>query len=108
MKSEYSVGDHVVYHKPKSSVHPGPRAEDIHPAEHGDDYSYLVDKYWTVSAIIDDETIEVTTRRGKRHQLRVDDPNLEKAGGLKHVLSKSKFPGLPGTDQEEEEGNTPA
>ncbi len=39
------IGDAVVYRKQKVSIHPSPRAYDIHPAGQGDTYCYFVDKY---------------------------------------------------------------
>ncbi len=76
----FNIGDYVIYNKPKASDHPSSRAEDLSPAPHGDMYSYQIKKFWRVSGIIDNETIEVKTRRGKTHQLRIDDPFLKKAG----------------------------
>jgi hypothetical protein len=88
----FEVGDHVVYRKAKISASPGPRAKRVRPAAHGEDYVYAVDKFWTVSAIVDEETIELVTRRGKVHQVRVDDPMLRKAGPLCYWLWRSRFP----------------
>jgi len=90
--TEFSVGDHVIYHKPKTSDHPGPRAEGIHASEHGEDYSYAVDKFWVVSRVLDDETIEVRTRRGKTHVLKTDDPLLRKAGVIDELRHGKRFP----------------
>jgi hypothetical protein len=89
---KYEKGDLVIYHKPKISTHPGHRAEGIHPARYGDDYTYMVDKFWMVSRIIDKETIEVKTRTGKTHEVHVDDPHLRKAGVKDKVLHRGKFP----------------
>ena len=97
----YEPGEHVVYRKQKMSTHPGPRADEIYPSASGEDYSYVVDKYWTVKRTIDEETIEVQTRRGKLHQLRVDDPVLRKATWLENLLYRKRFPTLetvPGED----------
>lgn len=89
---KFRVGDHVVYHKSKMSTQPGPRAADVRPLRHGDGYSYFVDKYWTVSSVIDDHTIEVKTRTGKRHKLDIADPSLQKAGTVQNLLFKNRFP----------------
>jgi len=91
---DFSVGDFVIYRKPKMSPHPGPRAQSVYPAEHGEDYSYSVDKFWTVAAVVDEQTIEIETRTGKRHRLRTDDPHLRKAGVLQRLLNRSRFPQL--------------
>ena len=91
---EFAAGDQVVYRKGKVSEHPGPRAEEIHPSTHGEEYSYVVDKYWTVTREIDDETIEVKTRTGKLHQLRKDDQVLRKASWWEKLFRRDRFPGL--------------
>jgi hypothetical protein len=81
----YVPGDHVVYFMQKASVHPGPRAEDVHPALHGDLYRYFVRKPWTVVRVVNDEFVEVVTNGGKRHYIRSDDPNLHKPGVLEKL-----------------------
>ena len=47
-------GDPVVYQLSKVSTDPGPRAHDVHPAEFGETYQYLVDKYWKVADVLAD------------------------------------------------------
>lgn len=91
--SQFRVGDAIVYHKPKSSVSPGPRARQIYPLAHGEHYHYVVDKYWKVTSVNGDGTIEVVTRTGKTHTLPVSDSNLSKAHPLQQFLYKKRFPG---------------
>jgi hypothetical protein len=93
-RNKYEVGDFVIYHKPKSSPTPGPRAKNVQPAEHGDNYSYIVDKFWVISRILDEETIEARTRTGKAHRIKVDDPLLRKANLKEKLLLKERFPDL--------------
>lgn len=93
---DYRVGDPVVYRKSKVSPHPGARARDVVPAEHGDDYSYHVDKYWTVAEPPDSGHVTVLTRTGKRHLVSVNDPLLHKANLLERLLHRRKFPQLGG------------
>ena len=90
----YHRGDCILYRMPKHSIHPGPRAEDVTPDRYGDGYTYQVEKYWTVSAVHEDGTVEMVTRTGKIHRTRPDDPLLRKAGLLKRVLYRSRFPRL--------------
>lgn len=90
--TRYEVGDRVVYTKDKHSTHPGPRARDIFPSTQGEDYRYSVDKYWTVSSVVDEDTIEVMTRRGKRHLVNVRDPHLRKASLRERLFLKARFP----------------
>jgi hypothetical protein len=82
----------VVYRKQKSSVHPGPHARDIQPAEHGDTYSYSVDKFWRVVAVQLDRTLVVRTRKGKEHTIRADDPNLRRAHWWEWLFFWHRFP----------------
>ena len=87
------VGDPVIYRKPKSSTRPGPRARQVYPLEHGESYHYVVDKFWKVIDI-DEEGVEVVTRRGKKHRLEKDDPNLYKAHFLRYLLFRKRFPDI--------------
>jgi hypothetical protein len=89
----FQTGDAVVYCKSKASLKPGPRAEDVHPSEHGDGYRYLVEKYWRVVSVTGAD-LEIVTRTGKRHTLRADDPMLRKASFMERVTRAEKFPPL--------------
>jgi hypothetical protein len=66
----------------------------VYPSPHGEDYSYVVDKYWIVTRELDDRMIEVRTRRGKVHRVRRDDPHLRKAHWLDRLIHGSLFPEL--------------
>ncbi len=90
----YEKGDKVVYERAKTSNHPGPRAKEIHPAMHGESYFYKVDKFWTVSQIIDDKTLVVVTRTGKSHKIDINDPRLRKATLLERIKNADRFPSL--------------
>lgn len=85
------AGDFVVFSKCKTSSHPSPRAKAIHPAQHGETYSYIIDKFWKVVEVVDDETIEVETRRGKRHRLNKNTPLVRKAGLLFQLVYRHRF-----------------
>ncbi|ABL64278.1 hypothetical protein [Chlorobium phaeobacteroides] len=91
---QFRVGDPIVYHKPKTSFSPGPRAKQVYPLQHGEDYHYVVDKFWTVSQVNRDGTLEVTTRTGKKHLLDAGDPNICKAHLIQHILFRKRFPSL--------------
>ena len=80
--SEFKTGDPVVYRKTKYSSHPGPRARNVSPSRHGDAYAYCVDKLWLVVKLKSPDRVEVITRRGKRRELSVEDPNLRPATWL--------------------------
>ena len=91
-RQQITVGDVIVYRKQKASTHPGIRAYDIHAAEQGDFYTYLVDKYWVVAGILRDGRIEAVTRTHKHHHLAPDDPNLRKAGLVERLRYAQRFP----------------
>ena len=98
-RRSFRNGDPVVYCKEKVSTRPGPRARDVHPAERGDDYSYRVDKFWTVVEIRNDGRLVLRTRRGKLHVLDADDPHLRPASLWERLRFRGRF---PGTDEEDE------
>ncbi|KAA5539197.1 hypothetical protein FYK55_25080 [Roseiconus nitratireducens] len=74
----WSAGDWAIYRKPKRSTAPGPRARNVMPATGGESYSYTVDKYWVVRDVLEGQRLRLQTRRGKRHEVSVDDPALRK------------------------------
>jgi hypothetical protein len=88
----YKPGDWVIYTMQKRSRHPGPRARSVHPAEMGDDYGYVVDKFWIVVDSLSDGSVLLKTRRGKAHTVRCDDPLLRKAGWWERWRYKDRFP----------------
>ena len=94
----YKPGDRVIYRKPKRSSNPTPRAKDLHPAEHGEAYSYAVDKYWAVTRNLDKDRIEVMTRTGKLHEIQTDDPRLKKASILESLFYSNRFPHVSGEE----------
>jgi len=88
----FHPGDVVVYRKHKSSVHPGPRAKDIFPAPAGDFYSYAVDKFWRVVAVLPNDMLIVRSRRGKEHRIAAQDPALRKPHWWEKLLYHRRFP----------------
>lgn len=88
------VGDTIIYRKQKYSTHPCPRAYDIHPTTQGDDYTYFVDKFWTVENVLRDGRVLVTTRTHKHHYLQPNDPNLRRAGFIARLRYRNRFPHL--------------
>lgn len=95
MSRHFLVGDRVVYSRQKHSSSPGPRAQEVTPAPHGDSYSYLVDKYWRVVAVEPGGVLLVRTRRGKEHRVRVDDPRLRRPTIWERLFRADRFPGMP-------------
>ena len=82
----------VVYRKTKISRRPGQRACLVAPTEAGEEYTYCVDKFWIIESIAPDGTLIVKTRRGKRHRLRQNDPNLRHASLRELLFSRARFP----------------
>jgi hypothetical protein len=72
----FEPGDWVIFRKTKFSQRPGPRARHVAPATRGEEYSYVVDKFWIVRAVRDDGALELVTRKGKLHAMSPDDPRL--------------------------------
>ncbi|MEE9233773.1 MAG: hypothetical protein V3U07_09955 [Nitrospirales bacterium] len=85
------VGDFIIFRKWKSSTSPSPQAKNTYPSQSGEMYSYGIDKYWTVVEVVDDQTIEIETRRGKRHRIEKNPSIMRKAGFLDKLLHKDRF-----------------
>ncbi len=89
-----SVGNKVVFAKDKKSISPGPRAKEVVPQTKGEAYSYIVEKYWTVAEVTDDNTATLITRRGKKHTVSLDDPRLRHANLWERWMYSDRFPKL--------------
>ena len=92
MAAHFQAGDCVLYRKPKFSVRPGPNAKEIHPAPHGDYYSYYVSKCYRVISVLPQHKIVVQTRRGRQLILADDDPALRRARWWERLLFRYRFP----------------
>lgn len=92
MAGRYRVGDPVIYRKQKFSRCPSRNAVAIDPTPGGDDYSYCIDKYWRVIAVLPDDTVRICTRRGKEHTVSVSDPALRPAHWWERLLYRRRFP----------------
>ena len=101
MSAKFHPGDFVVYKKQKRSTCPGPRAHDIAAAVQDGKFSYVVDKYWTVSEVCDDDTIVVQTRRGKQHRINCSDPNLRRVKWWQRLWIRSRHPQLDDSTEPE-------
>ena len=92
MKSQrFKPGDWVIYRKPKYSTRPGPRAKSVSPSKHGDEYAYVVDKFWMVVESLNDRVV-LQTRRGKRLEVDAADRNLRHAGWWDLLVNRHRFP----------------
>jgi len=92
-QTEYKPGDLVIYTVTKQSPHPGPRARGIQASQGGEDYAYVVDKFWMVLEVLSGDQVLLATRRGKRRTVLVSDPMLKKAGWWQRLRYRSRFPG---------------
>ncbi len=92
MFARFRPGDVVVYRKQKNSLRPGPNARNIQPAPHGDTYSYSVEKFWRVVAVLPDQGLVVRTRKGKQHSIAANDPNLRRTHWWERLLFCHRFP----------------
>lgn len=85
-------GDRVIFQMHKYGFRPGPRAEDVQPAQHGESYSYRVNKFWLVTGRSENGTLELKTRRGKTRVVAENDPNLRRANFLELFWFAARFP----------------
>lgn len=90
-KRDFHEGDWVIYRKQKSSASPGPRAEMLAPTTKGETYHYVVEKYWIVNQIQEDGSVQIRTRKGKRHTVEPDDPRLYKPSWWQRWLLAPRF-----------------
>jgi len=86
------VGSPVVYQVAETSTCPTSEAYDVHPAEHGDYYYYLTNRYWRVEEVRPDGWIVARSALMEHHYLRGDDPNLRKASLLERLRYGGRFP----------------
>ena len=86
------VGAPVIYQVTETSTSPSRDAYDVHPAEHGDYYHYLTNKYWRVEEVRPDGWIVARSALMEHHYLRRDDPNLRKANLLERLRYGGRFP----------------
>jgi hypothetical protein len=98
-KKEFQSGDRVVYRKTKASVSPGPRAQNVSPSEHGDQYTYTVDKFWIVQQVLEDGALRLITRRGKEHIVQPTDPNLHRASWWERLWFRKRFDAIFETEE---------
>ena len=81
----FEKGDRVVFRKAKFTPHPGQRAQKIRPTANGDDYCYVVEKFWIVANVM------LPTRRGKTHVIDAQDPNLRHATLWDRIRHRAHF-----------------
>ncbi len=91
MRANWKPGDWAVYRKTKRSVSPGRRASQVVASPKGEQYAYVVDKFWVVESVLPDDRLVVLTARGKKHVLESDDPNLRRPGFLQRILWRERF-----------------
>jgi hypothetical protein len=84
-------GEPVIYRKSKCTASPGPRARNVQPARRGENYAYCVDKFWLVVEQRDNVVL-VLTRRGKKHIVQRDDPNLRRPSLWERLRFGPRFP----------------
>jgi len=90
--SDFQLGDLVIYLMTKQSAHPTLRAKTVAPSESGEDYRYLVEKFWIVCEITKEGELIVQTRRGKTRTISPEDPNLKRANWWQRWLYRGRFP----------------
>ena len=76
---KYQLGDWVVFRKTKFSPAPAARAQGVTPTPHGDDYVYLIDKYWVVVDVDPQGFLRLRTPGGKEHWVPPNSHTLRPA-----------------------------
>lgn len=101
-------GDRVIYRKQKSSTSPGERAIEVRPASSGETYQYMVDKFWIVDEVLEDNQIRLRTRRGKIHIVPADDLRMRTPRWWERWLYRSRFESIELANQASESSPKPA
>lgn len=83
-------GAWVIYRKQKASQSPGPRAVEVRAASQGETYQYMVDKYWVVEEVMEDQVL-LRTRRGKQNTVAKDDPRLRFPNWWERLVYRQRF-----------------
>lgn len=91
MQANWKSGDWAVYRKSKSGANPGPRAAQVVASSKGENYGYVVDKFWVVDEVLADGKLRLVTAKGKVHLIAADDPNLRRPGLLQRFLWRERF-----------------
>jgi len=92
LRRKLQVGAPVIYRKLEISTCPTRDAYEVHPAEKGEFYYYLTNKYWRVEAIRPDGWIVARSPFMEQFYLRRDDPNLRKATLIERLRYAARFP----------------
>lgn len=91
MQTIWKSGDWAVYRKSKQGANPGRRAAQVVASRKGENYRYVVDKFWVVDEVLPDGRLRLITARGKVHMIQDDDPNLRRPGFLQKFLWRDRF-----------------
>lgn len=89
--NQWVPGQWAIYRKSKRSATPGPRAASVQATPKGEQYSYVVDKFWVVRRVLDSGTLELQTPSGKRREISSDDPNLRKPSWIERLIWRERF-----------------
>ncbi len=85
----------IVYRVLETSTCPSHDAYEVHPAEKGEFYYYLTNKYWRVEEVRPDGWIVARTPLMEQQLLRSEDPNLRKANLVERLRYAARFPARP-------------
>ena len=91
MQANWKSGDWAVYRKSKQGANPGRRASQVVASSKGENYRYVVDKFWVVDEVLPEGRLRLITARGKTHIIQDDDPNLRRPGLLQKFLWRDRF-----------------
>jgi hypothetical protein len=91
-RAKLQPGAPIIYRVVETSTHPVREGRDIRPAERGEFYYYVTQKYWRVEEVRPDGMILARSSFMEQHCLRADDPNLRKASLVERLRYGARFP----------------
>lgn len=92
MSRRFTPGVPIIYRMQAMSDHPIHDVLQVYPAEKGESYYYVRNKYWRVEKVLQNGWIVARSALMEEHYLRHDDPNLHKASLIERLRYASRFP----------------
>jgi hypothetical protein len=92
MRRQFKLGMLVVYLIQRHSTSPESNAKGVYAAPHGDDYSYYVEEYARVAAVLPEGNLIIHTNTGAQYTLPAEEPMLRRAGWWERLMLRKNFP----------------
>ena len=92
MRRCFEIGMLVILRIQRHSTSLEPNAKGVYASPHGEDYTYYIEEYARVTAVLPDGKLMVCTPDGPQYMLRADEPMLRQARWWERWLFRKCFP----------------